>query len=111
MAKSIIDISDEAANQIRKLINEQSVPPIGIKVSVKSGGCSGLSYDMSWAEEVSKYDEVVSDKGVSVIIDPKAVMYLMGSTLVFIQDKMKEGFDFINPNAKNSCGCGKSFNV
>lgn len=111
MAKQILSISEAAADRIRVLITKRDKPTFGIKVGVKSGGCSGLSYTFEYADEKGQFDEVVSDKGVNILVDPKAVMYLIGTVLDFVDEKVKSGFVFINPNEKASCGCGKSFSV
>lgn len=110
MAVPVINITDNAAFEIKRLLAARDKESVGIKVKVKSGGCSGLVYDIEYADDISKYDEIIKDKDVTVIIDPKAILYLVGTTLDFTKEKTREGFDFKNPNAKVSCGCGKSFN-
>lgn len=109
--KTALNITDAAAAQIQTLLNGRGKPSEGIKVGVKSRGCSGLSYTIEYADEVSKWDEVVEDKGVKVLIDPKAVMFLLGSEMDFKEEKLKSGFTFTNPNEKGRCGCGESFHV
>ena len=109
--KSAIIITDKAAERIKYLLNRRGKPSAGVKVGVKKGGCSGLAYIIEYADEIGKYDEVVTDKGVTVIIDPKAIMYLIGTTMDYVEEKMKSGFVFINPNEKGRCGCGESFHV
>ena len=109
--KTALNITDAAAAQIHTLLESRGKPSEGIKVGVKSRGCSGLSYTIEYADEVSKWDEVVEDKGVKVLIDPKAVMFLLGSEMDFKQEKLKSGFTFTNPNEKGRCGCGESFHV
>lgn len=111
MAKAVISITDRAAEQIKYLITKREKPTAGIKVRVKSGGCSGLAYKIEYADNIEKFDEIVTDKDVTVVIDPKAVMYLLGSTMDYVKEKMKEGFVFVNPNEKGRCGCGESFHV
>ena len=106
-----IQISDAAAERVKHLLFERGKPAAGVKVGVKKGGCSGLAYTIEYADEIGKFDEVVEDKGVKVIIDPKAVLYLLGTTMDFVQEKMKSGFVFVNPNEKGRCGCGRSFHV
>jgi iron-sulfur cluster assembly protein len=111
MATAVLQISDTAAEKIRGLLSQRAKPSEGVRVGIKTRGCSGLSYDIEYADQVSKYDEVVEDKGVKVIIDPKAVMFLLGSIMDYEEDKFKSGFTFRNPNEKGRCGCGESFHV
>ncbi len=106
-----VAITDRAASQIQALLAKREKPAVGIKVGIRTRGCSGLSYTIEYADEIGKYDEVVEDKGVRVLIDPKAVMFLIGTEMDFQDDKFKSGFTFNNPNAKGSCGCGESFSV
>lgn len=106
-----ITISDSAALRIKELMSARGKPSAGIKVGVRSRGCSGLSYTIEYADEVGKFDEVVEEKGVKVLIDPKAIMFLIGTEMDFVEEKLKNGFTFINPNEKGRCGCGESFHV
>lgn len=109
--KAPIEITDSAADQIKYLLAQRDKPSEGIRVGVKKGGCSGLAYTIEYADDIKKFEDVVEDKGVKVIIDPKAVLYLIGTTMDFVEEKMKSGFVFVNPNEKGRCGCGESFNV
>ena len=109
--RSVLSISDHAAEKIRGLLAARAAPAEGIRVGIKTRGCSGLAYDIEYADAVNKYDEVVEEKGVRVIIDPKAVMFLIGSVMDYEEDKFKSGFVFRNPNEKGKCGCGESFHV
>jgi iron-sulfur cluster assembly protein len=109
--KSVITLTDSAVTRIQFLLAKRNKESLGIKVKVKSGGCSGLSYAVEYADEKGKYDEEIIDKGVKVIIDPKAIMYLIGSEMDYFEDQFKSGFTFTNPNEKGKCGCGKSFNI
>ncbi len=106
-----IQITDAAAERVKFLLSKRGKSSAGVKVGVNKGGCSGLSYMIEYADEIGKFDEVVEDKGVKIIIDPKAVLYLLGTTMDFVEEKMKAGFVFINPNEKGRCGCGESFHV
>ena len=106
-----VAISDRAAVHIADLLSKRDKPSVGIKVGIRTRGCSGLSYTIEYADEIGKYDEVIEDKGVRVLIDPKAVMFLIGTEMDFVEEKFKSGFVFNNPNAKGTCGCGESFNV
>lgn len=109
--KQAIDITDAAADQVKHLLSQRDKESEGIRVGVRKGGCSGLAYTIEYADEIAKFDEVVEDKGVKVIIDPKASIYLIGTTMDFVDEKMKSGFVFVNPNEKGRCGCGESFHV
>jgi iron-sulfur cluster assembly protein len=111
MTKAVITITDNAAERIKALLAKREKPTIGIKVGVKSGGCSGLSYTFEYAEEKAPFDEMIQEKDVTVLIDPKALMYLIGTKLDFVDEEVKSGFVFINPNEKARCGCGESFSV
>ena len=106
-----LSITDRAAVHIQSLLSAREKPALGIKVGIRTRGCSGLSYTIEYAEEIGKYDEVVEEKGVRVVIEPKAVMFLIGTEMDFVEEKFKSGFTFINPNEKGRCGCGESFNV
>ncbi|MCI5049624.1 MAG: iron-sulfur cluster assembly accessory protein [Rickettsiales bacterium] len=111
MPAAPITITDAAAERIKALMAERGKPSEGIRVGVRSRGCSGLSYTIEYADEVNQYDEVVEEKGVRVMIDPKAIMFLLGTEMDFVEEKLKSGFTFINPNEKGRCGCGESFHV
>ncbi len=106
-----ITITDTAAERIKALMAKRDKPTLAIKVGVRTKGCSGLSYTIEYADEIGKFDEVVEDKGVKVLIDPKAVMFLIGTEMDYVEEKMKSGFTFRNPNEKGRCGCGESFHV
>ena len=115
--KQALTVSPEAAVQARKLIAARGKPTAGIRVGVRTRGCSGLSYTIEYADDIKPFEEVVnveedeSGEGFKVIIDPKAVMFLLGTEMVYKEDKFKAGFEFINPNEKGRCGCGESFHV
>lgn len=111
MTNQPIQITDAAAAQVKHLLAQRDAPALGIRVGVKKGGCSGLSYTVEYADEAGKYDEVVEDKGVRVLIDPKATIYLLGTVMDYVEEQWKSGFVFTNPNEKGQCGCGKSFHV
>lgn len=112
MAKAApIQITDRAAEHIKALMAQREKEPLAIKVGIRTRGCSGLSYTIEYADEIGKFDEVVEDKGVRVLIDPKAIMFLIGTQMDFVEEKFKSGFTFANPNEKGRCGCGESFSV
>jgi iron-sulfur cluster assembly protein len=106
-----ISISDQALGRIKHLLDSRGKPSEGIRVGVKKGGCSGLAYTIEYADDVNKFEEVVEVNGIKVIIDPKATLYLIGTEMDYIEEKMKSGFVFKNPNEKGRCGCGESFHV
>jgi len=111
MKKQIFTLTDKAAERIKYLLAQRDKESLGIRVSVKTGGCSGLSYIIEYADSKADYDEIVADKGVNIIIDPKAIMFLLGTKMDYIEEKFKSGFVFNNPNEKGKCGCGESFHV
>jgi iron-sulfur cluster assembly protein len=111
MAAPIVSISDAALARIHQLLDKRGKPSAGIKVGVRTRGCSGLSYTIEYADEVSKFDEVVERDGVRVMIDPKAIMFLIGTEMDYVEEQLKSGFVFRNPNEKGRCGCGESFHV
>ncbi|MCC2646489.1 MAG: iscA [Rickettsiaceae bacterium] len=108
---AIITISDNAAKRIEQLLAQRGKVSLGIRVGVKAGGCSGLSYVIEYADEKKAFEEEIHAKGVNVFIDPKAIMYVLGSEMDYVEDKFKSGFTFKNPNEKGRCGCGESFRV
>eukprot|EP00164_Ancoracysta_twista_P005732 GFYU01007877.1.p1 GENE.GFYU01007877.1~~GFYU01007877.1.p1 ORF type:complete len:128 (-),score=21.10 GFYU01007877.1:187-570(-) len=109
--KAIITVTEAAASRIKQLLSSQKPPPMGVKIGVRKGGCNGMSYTMNYAKDVGKFDEVVNEKGVTVVVDPKATMYLIGTEMDFVDTRLKSEFQFNNPNATSQCGCAKSFNV
>jgi iron-sulfur cluster assembly protein len=106
-----ITISEKAAKQIRQLQGQKASSKGGLRVGVKGGGCSGLSYYIDWADEPGKYDEVLDEEGARVFIDPKSAVFLKGATLDYKSSLMQSGFVFNNPNVKTACGCGDSFTI
>ena len=106
-----VTLTDAAAARIRDLIARADKPIVGLRIAISTKGCSGLSYDIQYAEEKGKFDELVEDKGVTVLIEPKAQMYIFGTEIDWVEDKLQSGFVFRNPNEKGRCGCGESFHV
>lgn len=106
-----LSVTDAAAEQIKSLLEGRGKPSAGIKIGVKTAGCSGLSYALEYADEIGKFDEVVDVDGIKVLIDPKAIMFIIGTEMDYKQDKLESGFVFTNPNEKGRCGCGESFHV
>jgi iron-sulfur cluster assembly protein len=109
--RQAMTITDAAAARIQALIANRGKESLGIRVGVRSRGCSGLTYTLEYADERGKFDEVVSDKGVTILIDPKATMFIIGTEMDYVEDKLQSGFTFRNPNEKGRCGCGESFHV
>jgi iron-sulfur cluster assembly protein len=104
----VMTLTDAAANRVKDIISRAERPIVGLRVGVKNGGCAGMSYTMEYAENVSPLDEVVEDKGVKVLIDPKAVLFLLGTEMDFQTSKLSSQFVFNNPNQTSACGCGES---
>jgi iron-sulfur cluster assembly accessory protein len=109
-------LTDAAADRVKALVSkgqestaEEQI--LGLRVGVKSRGCSGLSYFVEYAKERKKFEEMVEDKGVKIFIDPAATMFLLGSEMDYVEDRLQSGFVFNNPNEKSRCGCGESFSV
>ncbi len=109
--QAILTISDAAAEQIKRLMADRTEGTFGVRVGVRTRGCSGMSYTLEYADAQSEYDEIVEDKGVTVLIDPKAVMFVIGTEMDFTSEDLASGFTFNNPNEKGRCGCGESFHV
>jgi iron-sulfur cluster assembly protein len=109
--RQAMTLTDAAADRIRALLAKRGKPAVGIRVGVRSRGCSGLTYTLEYADEKGKLDELVQDKGVTVLIDPRASMFIIGTEMDYVEDKLQSGFTFRNPNEKGRCGCGESFHV
>lgn len=108
---SVITITDAAAQRVAAMIAGRDKPTEGVRIGVRTAGCSGLSYTLEFADEVQAADEVVRDKGVTVFVDPKATVYLVGTEMDFVESDLQSGFVFKNPNERARCGCGESFHV
>lgn len=107
-----LTIDDSAFLQIKELLAARNEPCEGIRVNVRTRGCSGLAYVIEYAmkdKNITKFDDVVIRDGVQIFIDPKVSMFLIGSKMIYKTDELNSGFDFINPNEKGRCGCGESF--
>ena len=111
MTKQIITLSDSAVQRIKEIMSNTKDPSIGVRIGVKSGGCAGMSYLMEYAKSSNSNDEVIEDKGVKVLIDPSAVMYLLGTEMDYKKEELSSTFVFKNPNETERCGCGESFKV
>ncbi len=104
----VVTLTDAAATRVRKIMETSDGDVLGLRVGIKNGGCAGMSYTMEYAEEANPLDEVVEDKGVTVYIDPAAVLFLLGTEMDFEVAKLSSGFVFKNPNETSACGCGES---
>ncbi|MHC9510777.1 iron-sulfur cluster assembly protein IscA [Kangiella sp. M94] len=105
-----ITLSDAAAERVKSFLANRG-KGLGVRLGVKTTGCSGLAYVLEFVDELNEEDVVFEDKGVKVIVDPKSKLYLDGTRLEFIKEGLNEGFEFVNPNVKGECGCGESFTV
>ncbi|MBC7952584.1 MAG: iron-sulfur cluster assembly accessory protein [Rhodospirillaceae bacterium] len=106
-----ISLTDAAAERVKSMLAKRGKPSVGVRIGVRTKGCSGMSYTLEFADEKSQFDEVVEQKGVTVLIDPKASMFVFGTEMDWVEEKMQSGFVFRNPNEKGRCGCGESFHV
>ena len=104
----VMTLTQAAAERIRQIMARAERPVAGLRIGVKNGGCAGMEYTMEWASEAGPMDEKIEDQGVIVLIDPKAVLFLLGTEMDFKADKLKAGFVFNNPNQTSACGCGES---
>ena len=108
----MISVTEKAKTRIHELLTAEGKPAeSAVRVSVKGGGCSGLMYDLGFDTEIKPADQVFEDKGVKILVDKKSLLYLLGTTLDFSDGLNGKGFQFINPNATRTCGCGESFAV
>jgi iron-sulfur cluster assembly protein len=104
----VMSLTDAAASRVKEIIANTDKPIAGLRVGVKNGGCAGMSYTMEFADSVTPLDEVIEEKGVKVLIDPKAVLFLLGAEMDFKVDRLSSTFVFRNPNETSACGCGES---
>jgi len=111
MSEQVIKLSRNAADRIKDIMSKAEVSTIGVRIGVKTGGCAGMSYIMEYAKDIRPNEEVIEDKGVKVFIDPKAIMYLLGTEMDYKKEKFSSQFVFKNPNETERCGCGESFKI
>ena len=106
-----VTLTDAAAERVREIMENADRPYIALRVGVKNGGCAGQEYTFAYAEEIAPLDEVVEDKGVTILIDPKAILFLIGSEIDYETTKLASKFVFRNPNQTDACGCGESVTI
>ena len=111
MSKQVITLSDRAAKRVKEIMAQAKEQIIGVRVGVTSGGCAGMSYVIEYAKKTNPNDEIIEDKGVKVLIDPKAIMYLLGTEMDYKKEELSSSFVFKNPNETERCGCGESFKI
>ncbi len=104
----VMSVTDAAAERVRSIVEASDKPLVGVRVGVRNGGCAGMSYTLEMAEDIRPGDEVVEEKGVTVLVDPKAVLFLLGTVMDFKTTKLAAQFVFENPNQTSACGCGES---
>lgn len=104
-------LTDAAAERMREIMGRAGDKFIGVRVGVKNGGCAGMEYEMSYATEAKPHEEMVEENGVKVLIDPKAILFLIGAEIDFVKEKLSERFVFKNPNQTDACGCGESVTI
>ncbi len=107
----VMTVTPAAAERVKALIEGRGKPTAGIRIGVRSKGCSGMSYTLEFADSQQPMDEVVDTQGLKLLIDPKASLFLIGTEMDYEEEKLKSGFVFRNPNEKGRCGCGESFHV
>ncbi|MPZ36059.1 MAG: iron-sulfur cluster assembly accessory protein [Rhodospirillales bacterium] len=106
-----MSVTPAAAERVKALIEGRGKPTAGVRIGVRSKGCSGMSYTLEFADNQQPMDEIVDTQGVKLLIDPKASLFLIGTEMDYEEEKLKSGFVFRNPNEKGRCGCGESFHV
>lgn len=109
--ENVVQLTPNAVKEVKRLIQAENKGDMALKVGVKGGGCSGMTYTMSFQSGVGPHDQVFEVDGLHVVVDAKSTLYLKGTTLDFVDTLQESGFKFINPNAKQSCGCGTSFSA
>lgn len=107
-AFQVLSVTNDAADHIKALLAEDGSQPVGLRVSIKSGGCAGMEYELALVNEPKAGDDVVEAQGVKVFVDPSATLYLLGTEMGFESTKFRSGFTFKNPNEVSACGCGES---
>ena len=107
----VVTLTDAAAERVREIMGKAEKPYVGLRVGVKNGGCAGQEYVLEYAETVGSLDEVVEDKGVTILVEPKAVLFLIGTVVDYDVSRLSAKFTFRNPNETDACGCGESVTI
>jgi iron-sulfur cluster assembly protein len=107
----VVTLTDRAAERVKEIMARAETPYAGLRVGVKNGGCAGQEYVMEYADAAAPLDEVVEDKGVTILIDPKAVLFLIGAEIDYETTRLASKFVFHNPNETDACGCGESVTI
>ena len=107
----VVTLTDAAVKEVKRLLNVQGITEGGLRLGVKGGGCSGMSYTVNFDEKIGQYDSVFEIDGIKIIVDAKSAIYLQGTQLDFQKDLVSGSFKFVNPNAQKTCGCGESFSA
>src|SRR5215469_7531981 len=107
----VVTLSERAAERVREIMGKAEKPCVGLRVGVKNGGCAGQEYVLEYAEAANPLDEVVEDKGVTILVDPKAVLFLIGTEIDYEVSRLAAKFSFRNPNQTDACGCGESVTI
>jgi iron-sulfur cluster assembly protein len=111
MALSVMRLTDRAAARVKDIISKSDTPIAGLRVGVKKGGCAGMEYTMDYAAEPQKGDEIITDKGVTLMVEPQALLFLLGTEMDYVTEKLASRFVFNNPNQVSACGCGESIEI
>jgi iron-sulfur cluster assembly protein len=109
--KPLLSLTDAAANRVKSLMEETNSDVIGLRIGIKTAGCSGMKYNVEYANEIKPFEEKLISKDIVICIDPAAIMFLIGSEMDYKEEKFSSGFEFSNPNEIARCGCGESFTV
>lgn len=107
----IVSISKAALDRLKSLLASRGKPSLGVRIGVKTKGCSGNAYTLEFSDVHQPTDEVIQEEGITIFIDPKAILYIIGTEMDYVEEKLQSGFVFKNPNEKGRCGCGESFHV
>ncbi|PLX35203.1 MAG: Fe-S cluster assembly scaffold SufA [Hyphomicrobiales bacterium] len=106
-----ITLTDAAADRVKAIMANSDKPIAGLRLGVKNSGCAGVGYTMEYADNIEPHDEVIEDKGVTILVDPKAILFLLGTEMDYKTEKLSAGFVFNNPNETSACGCGESVTI
>ncbi|MFQ5562164.1 MAG: HesB/IscA family protein [Parvularculaceae bacterium] len=107
----VITLTDRAAARMKEIMATADEAYVGVKIGVKNGGCAGMEYTMNYAAEADPLDETIEENGVKILIDPKAILFLIGAEIDYVEEKLSQRFVFNNPNQTDACGCGESVTI